>query len=58
MVMLAYRKKLHMGIASAMAKVRSLIWIRVLRKLTKFVIQNVYGCKGFRATHYWNPKQS
>ena len=56
--MLAYRKKLHRGIASAMAKVRSLIWIRVLRKLTKFVIQNVYGCKGFRATHYRNPKQS
>ena len=39
-----------------MAAVRSLFWIPVLRKLTKSVIQNCYGCKRFRATHYPNPK--
>ena len=35
---------------------RSLCWIPVLRKLTKSVIQNCYGCKRFRATHCTNPK--
>ena len=39
-----------------MAAVRSIFWTPVLRKLTKSVIQNCYGCKRFRATHYPNPK--
>ena len=33
-----------------------MFWIPVLRKLTKSVIENCYGCKRFRATHYPNPK--
>ena len=39
-----------------MAAVRFLFWIPVLRKLTKSVMQNCYGCKRFRTTHYPNPK--
>ena len=39
-----------------MAAVRSLFQIPVLIKLTKSLIQNCYGCKRFRATHYPNPK--
>ena len=54
--MLAHRKTLHRGVASKTATVRSLIWIQGLRKLAKSVIQNCYGCKLFRATHYPNPK--
>ena len=54
--MSAHRKTLHGGVASTMAAVRSLFWIPVLRKLTKSVIRNCYGCKRFRATHYPNPK--
>ena len=54
--MSAHRKTLHGGVASTMTAVRSLFWIPVLRKLTKSVIRNCYGCKRFRATHYPNPK--
>ena len=39
-----------------MTAVRSLFWIPVLRKLSKSVIQNCYGCKRSRAMHYLNPK--
>ena len=39
-----------------MAAVSYLFWIPVLRKLSKSVIQNCYGCKRFRATHCPNPK--
>ena len=52
----AHRKSLHGGVASTMAAVRSLFQTPVLIKLTKSVIQNCYGCKRFRATHYPNPK--
>ena len=55
--MSAHRKTLHGGVASTMVAVRSLFWIPVLRKLTKSVIQNCYGCKRFRVMHYPNPKQ-
>ena len=55
-IMSAHRKTLHGGVASTMAAVRSLFWIPVLRRLTKSVIQNCYGRKWFRATHYLNPK--
>ena len=54
--MLANRKTLHGRIPSIMAAVRSFFWIAVLRKLTKSVIQNCYGCNRFGATHYPNPK--
>ena len=53
--MLTHRNTLHGGVASRMAAVRSLFWLPVLRKLTKSVMQNCYGCKQFRATHYPNP---
>ena len=39
-----------------MTAVIFLFWIPVLRKLTKSIIRNCYGCKSFRATHYPNPK--
>ena len=54
--MSTHRKTLHGGVASTMAVVISLICIPVLRKLTKSVIQNCYGCKWLRATHCPNPK--
>ena len=41
--MSALGETLHGEVASKMAAVRSLIWIRVLGKLTKSVIQNCYG---------------
>ena len=44
--MSAYRKNLYGDITSAIAEVGSLFWLAVLRKLTKSVIQNCYGCKG------------
>ena len=44
--MSAYRKNLYGGITSAIAEVGSLFRLAVLRKLTKSVIQNCYGCKG------------
>ena len=40
-----------------MAAFRSCFWIQILRKLTKSVIQNCYGCKRFRSTHYPNPRR-
>ena len=35
--MSAHKKNLYGGVVSTMAEVRSLIWIPVLRKLTKYV---------------------
>ena len=55
-IMSTHRKTLHGGVASTIAVVRSLICIPVLRKLTKSVIQNCYGCKWLRAMHCPNPK--
>ena len=37
MTMSAHKKNLYGGVVSTMAEVRSLIWIPVLRKLTKYV---------------------
>ena len=54
--MSAHTKTLLGRVASAMSAVRPLFWIPVLRKLTKSVIRNCYGCKRFRAMHYPNPK--
>ena len=55
-ILLAQRKNLYGGVASTMAEVGSFFWKPVLRKSSKFVIQNYHGCKRFRATHYPNPK--
>ena len=56
MIMSAHKKNLRGRVASTMAEARSLIWIPVLNKLTKSVMQNCYHFKWFRATHYLNPK--
>ena len=37
MIMSAHKKNLYGAVISTMAEVRSLIWIPVLRKLTKYV---------------------
>lgn len=44
-------------IASPMSAVRSLIWVQILRKLTKSVIGNCHGDKWFRGTHSANLNQ-
>ena len=54
--MSVHRKSLHGGVASTLVEVKSLFWITVFRKLTKFVRQNFYGCKQFKATRYANLK--
>ena len=48
--MSAFGKTLHGEVASKMAAVRSLLWIRVLGKLTNSVIQNCYGLNS--SEHY------
>ena len=55
-IMSPHRKILNVVVASSMAAVTSLFWILVLKKLTKFVIQDCYSCKWFRAMHYSIPK--
>ena len=40
----------------AMSHVRSLFWIPHLRRLSKSVIRNCYGCKIFRSLPYHSPK--
>ena len=45
-IMSAHRKNLYGGVTSAIAEIGSLFWLAALRKLTKSVIQNCYGCKG------------
>ena len=39
-----------------MSHVRSLFWIPHLRRLSKSVIKNCYGCKKFRSLPYNSPK--
>ena len=39
-----------------MSDVRSLFWIPHLRRLSKSVIRNCYGCKKFRSLPYHSPK--
>ena len=39
-----------------MSHVRSLFWIPHLRRLSKSVIRNCYGCKKFRSLPYHSPK--
>ena len=55
-IMLSHKKNLHVGVTSTMAKVRTLFWIPVMRKLTEFVMQNCYSCKPFHTTSYTNSK--
>ena len=40
----------------AMSHVRSLFWIPHLRRLSKSLIRNCYGCKIFRSLPYHSPK--
>ena len=54
--MSVHRKSLQGGVASTMVEVKSLFWITVFKKLTKFVRQSFYGCKRSRATLYANLK--
>ena len=40
-----HKRSLHGGVALTMSHVRSLFWIPHLRRLSKSVIRNCYGCK-------------
>ena len=40
-----------------MSRIRSLFWIPHLRRLSKSVIRNCFGCKKFRSLPYHSPKQ-
>ena len=45
----AHLKNLHGRVGYTMAEVRERFWIPKLRQLTKRVMHECYGCKGFRA---------
>ena len=51
-----HKKSLHGGVAMTMSQVRSLSWIPHLRRLSKLIIRNCYGCKKFRSLPYHSPK--
>ena len=51
-----HKRLLHGGVATTMSHVRSLFWIPHLRRLSKSVIRNCYGCKKFRSLPYHSPK--
>ena len=51
-----HERSLHGGVAMAMSHVRSLFWTLHLRRLSKSVIRNCYGCKIFRSLPYHSPK--
>ena len=51
-----HKRSLHGGLALTMSHVRSLFWIPHLRRLSKSVIRNCYGCKKFRSLPYHSPK--
>ena len=40
-----HERSLHGGVAMTISHVRSLFWISPLRRLSKSVIRNCYGCK-------------
>ena len=44
------------GVGLTMAKVRESHWIPRLRRLTRRVIKNCFGCRRFHATHFPNPQ--
>ena len=50
------QKVKHGGVAITMSHVRKLFWIPHLRRLSKSVIRNCYGCKKFRSLPYHSPK--
>ena len=52
-----HKRSLHEGVAMTMSHVRSLFWIPHLRRLSKSVIRNCYGCKKFRSLphHFLKP---
>ena len=51
-----HKRSLHGGVAMTMPHVISLFWILHLRRLSKSVIRNCYGCKKFRSLLYHSPK--
>ena len=51
-----HKRSLHGGVAMAMSNIRSLFWIPHLRRLSKSLIQNCYGCKKFRSLLYHSRK--
>ncbi|CAB3994749.1 Hypothetical predicted protein [Paramuricea clavata] len=52
----AHNVTLHGGVGLTMAKVRQSHWIPRLRRLTRRVIKNCFGCRRFHATHFSNPR--
>ena len=46
---------LHGGVEFVMAKIREMYWIPRLRRLTKKVISDCWGCKKFRAAPAQTP---
>ena len=52
----AHNVTLHGGVGLTMAKVRESHWIPRLRRLTRRVIKNCFGCRRFHATHFPNPQ--
>ena len=49
-------RPLHGGVAMTMSHIRSLFWTSHLRRLSKSVIRECYGCKKFRSLPYHSPK--
>ena len=50
-----HKRSLHGGVVMAMSHVKSLFWIPHLRRLSKSVVRNCYGCKKF-SLPYHSPK--
>ena len=51
-----HKRSLHGGVAMAMLLVISLFWILHLRRFSKSVIRNCYGCKKFGSLSYHSTK--
>ena len=51
-----HKRSLHGGVAIIMSQVRSLLWIPHLRRLSKSIIRNCYGCKNFKSLSCYSPK--
>ena len=50
------KRSLHGGVAMTMPNVRPLLCIPHLRRLSKSIVRNCYGCKKFRSLPYDSPK--
>ena len=51
-----HKRSLHGGVVITISHVRSFFWIRQLRRLSKSVITNCYGCKKIKSRLYHSPK--